>query len=178
MIILKDSEEGAYDRPIFFVPGIAHSSHLLGGTTSCAIVDPRRDTKIYLQAARDLNLRITHILQTHLHADFVSGHLDLVKSTGAAIVMPAATDAAFPHVPVKEGDTLRIDEIELNVLETPGHTPEHVTYVARDLARGREPVSIFCGDTLFVGDVAGRTSSRSRLSRWRTFFTKACTQRS
>ncbi len=137
----------------FFVPGIAHSSYLLGGTSSCAIVDPRRDTEIYLHAARDLNLRITHILQTHLHADFVSGHLDLAKSTGAAIVMPAAADAAFPHIPVKEGNTLRIDEFELNVLETPGHTPEHVTYVARDLARGQEPVSIFCGDTLFVGDV-------------------------
>ncbi len=137
----------------FFVPGIAHSSYLLGGTNSCAIIDPRRDTDIYQQAARDLGLRITHILQTHLHADFVSGHLDLAKATGAEIVMPAAAKAAFAHIPVKEGDSLRIDDIELDVLETPGHTPEHVTYAVKDLARGQEPVSIFCGDTLFVGDV-------------------------
>lgn len=137
----------------FFVPGIAHSSYLLGGTDRCAVVDPRRDTDIYLRAARELNLKITTILQTHLHADFVSGHLDLARATGAEIVMPASAKAAFPHKPVREGDSLRLDELSLEVLETPGHTPEHLTYVVRDLARGSEPVSIFCGDTLFVGDV-------------------------
>jgi len=137
----------------FFVPGIAHSSYLLGGTASCAIVDPRRDTENYIRAARELNLKITHVLQTHLHADFVSGHLDLAKATGALIVMPASAEAAFPHIPAREGDSIRMDDIELEVFETPGHTPEHVTYVVRDLARGGEAVSIFCGDTLFVGDV-------------------------
>jgi glyoxylase-like metal-dependent hydrolase (beta-lactamase superfamily II)/rhodanese-related sulfurtransferase len=137
----------------FFVPGIAHSSYLLGASSTCAVIDPRRDIEIYLKAARDLNLKITHVLQTHLHADFVSGHLDLAKATGASIVMPKAAGAAFGHIPVIQGDTVRIENILIEVLETPGHTPEHVTYVARDLARGTEPVSIFCGDTLFVGDV-------------------------
>lgn len=137
----------------FFVPGIAHSSYLLGGTDRCTVVDPRRDTDIYLKAARELNLKITAILQTHLHADFVSGHLDLAKATGAEIVMPASANASFPHKPVREGDSFRLDDLSLDVLETPGHTPEHLTYVVRDLARGSEPVSIFCGDTLFVGDV-------------------------
>ena len=137
----------------FFTPGIAHSSYLLGGTETCAVVDPRRDTDIYIKAAKDLNLKITHILQTHLHADFVSGHLDLAKATGARIVMPASARAVFPHDPVREGDSLQVDSVSIEVLETPGHTPEHVVYVARDLARGPEPVSLFCGDTLFVGDV-------------------------
>ncbi|NLI96898.1 MAG: MBL fold metallo-hydrolase [Synergistaceae bacterium] len=137
----------------FFVNGIAHSSYLLGGSSTCAIVDPRRDIEIYLKAAKDLNLKITHILQTHLHADFVSGHMDLARATGASIVMPKAAKAAFEHIPVSEGDTLSLEDVLLEILETPGHTPEHVTYVARDLARGSEPVSIFCGDTLFVGDV-------------------------
>lgn len=119
----------------FFVPGIAHSSYLLGGTDSCAIVDPRRDTEIYLRAARELNLKITLVLQTHLHADFVSGHLDLAKATGAEIVMPVSAKASFPHKGVKEGDSLRLDDLSVEVRETPGHTPEHVTYVVRDLAK-------------------------------------------
>jgi glyoxylase-like metal-dependent hydrolase (beta-lactamase superfamily II)/rhodanese-related sulfurtransferase len=137
----------------FFLPGIAHSSYLLGASSTCAVIDPRRDIEIYLKAAKDLNLKITHILQTHLHADFVSGHLDLARATGAWIVIPKRAGAAFEHIPVSEGDSLQLEDVRLEVLETPGHTPEHVTYVARDFARGPEPVSIFCGDTLFVGDV-------------------------
>jgi len=137
----------------FFVPGLAHSSYLLGGAATCAIIDPRRDVGIYLEAAASMGMKITHILQTHLHADFVSGHLDLAEATGAAIVMPKSANCAFPHQAVAEGDSFRIEDLEISVLETPGHTPEHITYVVRDRARGAEAVSIFCGDTLFVGDV-------------------------
>lgn len=137
----------------FFVPGLAHSSYLLGGAATCAIIDPRRDVGIYLEAAASMGMKITHILQTHLHADFVSGHLDLAEATGAVIVMPKSANCAFPHQAVAEGDSFRIEDLEISVLETPGHTPEHITYVVRDRARGPEAVSIFCGDTLFVGDV-------------------------
>lgn len=137
----------------FFVPGLAHSSYLLGGAATCAIVDPRRDVGIYLEAAASMGMKITHILQTHLHADFVSGHLDLAEATGATIVMPKSANCVFPHQAVAEGDSFRIEDLEIRVLETPGHTPEHITYVVRDRARGAEAVSIFCGDTLFVGDV-------------------------
>lgn len=137
----------------FFVPGLAHSSYLLGGAATCAIIDPRRDVGIYLEAAASMGMKITHILQTHLHADFVSGHLDLAEATGAVIVMPKSANCAFPHQAVTEGDSFRIEDLEISVLETPGHTPEHITYVVRDRARGAEAVSIFCGDTLFVGDV-------------------------
>lgn len=137
----------------FFVPGLAHSSYLLGGTSTCAIVDPRRDIDIYLDAAASLGMTISHILQTHLHADFVSGHLDLAEATGAVIVAPRSAKCRFSHQGVAEGDSFRIDDLEVQVLETPGHTPEHVSYVVVDHGRGPEPAVIFCGDTLFVGDV-------------------------
>lgn len=137
----------------FFVKGLAHSSYLLGGTNSCAIVDPRRDVDIYLWAAKDMGMKITHILETHLHADFVSGHLDLAEKIGAIIYAPRLAQCPFKHTAVGEGDTFEIDEMQIKVLETPGHTPEHISYVVTDRARGPEPVCVFCGDTLFVGDV-------------------------
>lgn len=137
----------------FFLKGIAHSSYLLGGTKTCAIVDPRRDVGVYLDAAKAFNMEVTHILETHLHADFVSGHLDLAEKTGAKIYAPKSAECKFEHVPLAEGDTFAIEDMELNVLETPGHTPEHISYVVADKARAEEPVAVFCGDTLFVGDV-------------------------
>ncbi len=137
----------------FFVPGLAHSSYLLGGNTSCAIVDPQRDVDVYIAAAKVLNLKITHILETHLHADFISGHMDLADKTGAVIYAPKAGHCTFNHVGVSEGDTLSIDAMQISVLDTAGHTPEHVSYVVIDLERGEEAVAVFSGDTLFVGDV-------------------------
>ena len=137
----------------FFVKGLAHSSYLLGGSKTCAIVDPRRDVEIYLEAAKAMGMQITHILETHLHADFVSGHLDLAEKTGAKIYAPKAGKCKFKHVALSEGDSFKIEDMEILVLETPGHTPEHISYVVTDLARGKDPVAVFCGDTLFVGDV-------------------------
>jgi len=137
----------------FFVKGLAHSSYLLGGTNTCAIVDPRRDIGIYLQAAKEMGMKITHILETHLHADFVSGHMDLAEQTGASICAPTSAKCRFKHKAVKEGDTVQIEDMRIKVLETPGHTPEHVSYVVTDRTRANDPVAVFCGDTLFVGDV-------------------------
>ncbi|MGC9434880.1 MAG: MBL fold metallo-hydrolase [Methanomicrobiales archaeon] len=137
----------------FFIPGIAHSSYLLGGDQICAIIDPARDIDRYLEAADEEGLAITHILETHLHADFVSGHMDLAEATGADIYAPAHGTCAFPHNPVAGGDTFRIETLEIEVRETPGHTPEHIVYVVTDTSRGGEPVGIFTGDTLFVNDV-------------------------
>lgn len=136
-----------------FTPKIAHSSYLLVGKKSCAVVDPRRDVDVYLARAHELGVRITHILETHLHADFVSGHLDLAAATGAPIYAPRAAGCSFDHVGVGAGDAIEIEEVRLDVLETPGHTPEHVCYVVRDTGRGEDPVGVFTGDTLFVGDV-------------------------
>jgi hydroxyacylglutathione hydrolase len=137
----------------FFIRGLAHSSYLLGGAGTCAIIDPRRDVHCYIDAAKEMGMKITHILETHLHADFISGHLDLAEKTGAGIVAPRAGRCRFKHVAVGEGDTFDLEDISIRVLETPGHTPEHVSYVVTDKARGRDPVAVFCGDTLFVGDV-------------------------
>lgn len=137
----------------FFVNGLAHSSYLLGGTGSCAIVDPQRDIDVYLNAAAALGLKITHILETHLHADFISGHMDLAEKTGAVIYAPKEGNCQFKHVGLVDGDVFTIDAMRLSVLTTPGHTPEHISYVVADLERGEEQVGVFCGDTLFVGDV-------------------------
>lgn len=137
----------------FFVKGLAHSSYLLGGNDTCAIIDPRRDIGIYLQAAKDMGMKITHILETHLHADFISGHMDLAKKTGAVIYAPKSGKCKFPHKAVSEGNKFRIEDMEITVLETPGHTPEHISFVVTDHGRGNDPVAVFCGDTLFVGDV-------------------------
>ena len=137
----------------FHVPKIAHSSYLLGGKENCAIVDPRRDVHIYIEAAKKMGFKITHILETHLHADFVSGHLDLAEKTEAKIYAPASANCQFKHQPLQEGDEFKIDDVTIRVIETPGHTPEHLSYVVVDESRGKEPVVVFCGDTLFVGDV-------------------------
>jgi len=137
----------------FFVNGLAHSSYLLGGSKTGAIVDPRRDVQIYLDAAKAMGLKITHILETHLHADFISGHLELVEKTGAKIYAPKAGKCEFEHEALSEGDSVNIEDMELKVLETPGHTPEHICYVVIDRSRGSEPAVLFSGDTLFVGDV-------------------------
>jgi glyoxylase-like metal-dependent hydrolase (beta-lactamase superfamily II)/rhodanese-related sulfurtransferase len=137
----------------FFVKGIAHSSYLLGGSKTCAIIDPRRDVQLYLDAAQEMGFKITHILETHLHADFISGHLDLAEKTGAVIYAPKSGRCAFKHTAVSEGDTFAIEDMKITVLETPGHTPEHISYVVADRSRGPDPVAVFCGDTLFVGDV-------------------------
>jgi hydroxyacylglutathione hydrolase len=137
----------------FFVGGLAHSSYLLGGQKTCAIIDPRRDVQVYLDAAKASGLKITHVLETHLHADFISGHLDLARRTGARIYAPKSGECKFDHIGLSDGDTFEIEDMEVKVLETPGHTPEHVCYVVMDRSRGEEPAAVFTGDTLFVGDV-------------------------
>jgi hydroxyacylglutathione hydrolase len=117
------------------------------------VVDPQRDIDVYLQAAAAQNLRIRHIFETHLHADFVSGHTELAARTGATIYMGARANASFPHMPVKEGFSLQLGRCRLSVLETPGHTPESLCLVLTDLDRSPDPWAVLTGDTLFLGDV-------------------------
>lgn len=137
----------------FFINKIAHSSYILASSDVCAVIDPQRDINIYIDEARALGVKITHILQTHLHADFVSGHIDLAEKTGAKVYVAKSAKSSFDHVAVSEGDTFEIEDIVIKVLETPGHTPEHLCYVVTDTMRGEEPICAFVGDTLFVGDV-------------------------
>jgi len=116
----------------FFMKGIAHGSYLLGGSQTCAIIDPRRDVQICFDVAEALGMKITHILETHLRADFISGHPDLAEKTGARIYVPKSADCKFEHMGLSEGDTFDIEDMTLNVWETPGYTPEHISYVAKD----------------------------------------------
>jgi glyoxylase-like metal-dependent hydrolase (beta-lactamase superfamily II)/rhodanese-related sulfurtransferase len=137
----------------FFLEKIAHSSYILAGSKSCAVIDPQRDSDLYINEARQMGVRITHILETHLHADFVSGHMDLAAKTGANIYAPKSGKCKFEHVALSEGDSFIIEDMKLDVLETPGHTPEHIVYVVTDQSRGDSPIGAFVGDTMFVGDV-------------------------
>ena len=137
----------------YFVEKIAHSSYILAGKSTCAVIDPQRDIDLYIHEARAMGVDITHIFQTHLHADFISGHMDLAKKTGAKIYAPKSAECTFDHMALSEGDHVDLEDMRLNVLETPGHTPEHCSYIVVDQSRADSPVGVFVGDTLFVGDV-------------------------
>lgn len=137
----------------YYIEKVAHSSYILAGNRQCAVIDPGRDIEIYVEEARKLGIEITHVLQTHLHADFISGHMDLQHITGAKIYVPEQGNCSFEHIALKEGDTIELEDMRITVLETPGHTPEHISYIVRDLSRGDDPVAVFVGDTIFVGDV-------------------------
>jgi hydroxyacylglutathione hydrolase len=125
-----------------------------GQCGEAAVIDPARDrVDEYVALARRKGLTITRILETHLHADHVSGNQALAQKTGARIHLHPAADAGFAHVPIEDGSELRLGSIALRVLHTPGHTPESVSLVVSDLGRGAEPWFVLTGDTLFVGDV-------------------------
>jgi glyoxylase-like metal-dependent hydrolase (beta-lactamase superfamily II)/rhodanese-related sulfurtransferase len=137
----------------FYLGCLAHASYLIGSDGEAAVVDPRRDVDEYVDEAEARGLRIRYVIETHLHADFVSGHLELAERTGAEIVFGRKAEAKFPHRAVVEGDVIRVGKVELRVLETPGHTPESICVVATDTAQSPAPRLVFTGDTLFIGDV-------------------------
>jgi hydroxyacylglutathione hydrolase len=137
----------------FFLGCLAHASYLVASEGIAAVIDPQRDVDIYLDVAREKNLRIEHIIETHLHADFVSGHHELAERTGARIYLGEDAHATFPHTAIKDGDTLQFGNCRLDFLHTPGHTIEGICAVLTDLATPSHPRAVFTGDTLFVGDV-------------------------
>ncbi|HUO15484.1 MAG TPA: rhodanese-like domain-containing protein [Verrucomicrobiae bacterium] len=132
---------------------LAHASYILISKGEAVIVDPQRDVEMYCETAAGHGARICHIFETHLHADFVSGHKELAARTGATIYIGARANAAFPHIPVRDGFELRVGTIRLRVLETPGHTPESICLVVTDEEKSANPWAILTGDTLFLGDV-------------------------
>jgi hydroxyacylglutathione hydrolase len=137
----------------FYLGCLAHASYLVGSEGEAAVVDPRRDVDGYLEEAEREGLRIRYVIETHLHADFVSGHRELASRTGAEIVFGAKAEAAFPHRAVKDGDAIRLGKLTLRVLETPGHTPESITILVDDPEHASAPRLALTGDTLFIGDV-------------------------
>jgi hydroxyacylglutathione hydrolase len=137
----------------FFLACLAHASYLVSSDGIATVIDPQRDVDIYLEAAREKGLRIEHIIETHLHADFVSGHHELAERTGARIYLGEGSGASFPHIAIKDGDSLQFGQCRFDFLATPGHTLESVCVVMTDLAEPARPRAVFTGDTLFVGDV-------------------------
>ena len=137
----------------FYLGCLAHASYLIGSEGIAAVIDPQRDVDIYLEAAAGKNWRIEHIIETHLHADFVSGHRELAARTGAQIHLGAGSGAEFPHVAVQDGDEIQFGRCRLRFLQTPGHTLESICILMNDCDQPDRPAAVFTGDTLFVGDV-------------------------
>lgn len=147
----------------FYLGCLAHASYLLASGGEAVVVDPQRDVELYLKAAEQHGVTIRHIFESHLHADFVSGHKELAARTGATIYMGAQAGATFPHVPVRDGFELKFGQASIRVLETPGHTPESICLVVTDQEKSPAPWAVLTGDTLFIGDVG-----RPDLSPWQT----------
>jgi hydroxyacylglutathione hydrolase len=136
----------------FYLGCLAHASYLLASEGEAVVVDPQRDVELYLKAAAEQGVKIRHIFESHLHADFVSGHRELAARTGATIYMGAQAGATFPHVPVRDGFQLKFGKASIRVLETPGHTPESICLVVTQ-EESSLPWAVLTGDTLFIGDV-------------------------
>jgi len=133
------------------------ASYLVGdpGSGVAAVVDPQWDIEPYLQLARLHGVRIEHVLETHNHADHVSGHGRLARATGATVHVNELAGAEYGHEPLADGWTLALgDGVTIEAIHTPGHRPEHTSFLLRDSARGGDPVALLSGDSLFVGDVA------------------------
>ena len=137
----------------FYLGCLAHASYLIGSDGEAAVVDPRRDVDDYLRVAAEHGLRIRYVVETHLHADFVSGHRELAERTGARIVFGRQARAQVPHLAVGDGDEVRVGKVVLRFLETPGHTPESISVLVIDTEASPTPRLVLTGDTLFVGDV-------------------------
>lgn len=139
----------------FFIDGLGCASYLVGCETRgvAAVVDPDRDIQKYLETAQSHGFQITHILETHLHADHVSGNTTLAARTGAQIYIHEAAEVAYSHQPLRDGDELALGAVRIAVRHTPGHTPESITLLVSDTARSDQPWMALTGDLLFVGDV-------------------------
>ena len=149
----------------FYLPCLAHASYMIGdeATGTAAVVDPQRDTDQYIAFAAEHALKIKHVFLTHLHADFVAGHLELRDRVGATIYLGAAAKAAYAFTPLRNGDFLEFGRVRLKILETPGHTPESISILIYDLnTSDTQPHAVLTGDTLFIGDV-GRPDLRAAL---------------
>ena len=138
----------------FYLGCLAHASYLIGSDGAAAVIDPQRDVDQYISEAEAQGLEIKYVIETHLHADFVSGHRELAARTGARVVFGAAAPAKFDFVPVHDGDEIRLGEVVLRFIETPGHTPESISILVIDTAQSSTvPFGVLTGDVLFIGDV-------------------------
>lgn len=142
----------------FVIEGLGHISALVADQARgvAAVVDPRRDVDVYLAAAAERGWRITHVLETHLHNDYISGGPELAALTRARHVIGAGAEVAYEHQSTRDGDAVDIGSLRFTTMDTPGHTPEHVAYTLADRSRADDPLAVFTGGSLLVGAV-GRT---------------------
>src|SRR4029079_1649286 len=134
----------------FYLACLAHASYLIGSEGEGAVVDPQRDVDEYLAEADAQGLKIKYVIQTHLHADFVSGHQEIAARTGAQIIFGEKAGVEFEHRAVKDGEEIQLGGVSLRFIETPGHTPEGICVLVTSPG---EPQKLLTGDTLFIGDV-------------------------
>jgi glyoxylase-like metal-dependent hydrolase (beta-lactamase superfamily II)/rhodanese-related sulfurtransferase len=149
----------------FYLNCLAHASYLIGDeeTRTATVVDPQRDIERYLEFTAENKLQIKHVILTHLHADFIAGHLELRDRAGATIYLGAKAQAEYRFTPLADGSVVEFGRVRLKALETPGHTPESISILIYDLERSSgEPYAALTGDTLFIGDV-GRPDLRASL---------------
>ncbi|HEX6417831.1 MAG TPA: MBL fold metallo-hydrolase [Acidimicrobiales bacterium] len=139
----------------YYLECLSHASYLVGDETTgvAAVIDPRRDVAEYVADAEAAGLRIAYVIETHFHADFLSGHLELAEATGAEIVFGAAAQPEFPARLVGDGDRIALGDVVLEFRATPGHTPESTSIVVWEHADDEQPWGVLTGDTLFIGDV-------------------------
>src|ERR687898_18996 len=139
----------------YYLDCLSQASYLIGDeeTGRAVVVDPRRDVHVYLDDAAAAGLRIERVIETHIHADFLSGHLELAAKTGAAISYGEGAKVDFPVEPLRDGAQLRLGEVTLDVLATPGHTPESISVIVRERPDDEVPYGVLTGDTMFIGDV-------------------------
>src|SRR5438034_6840206 len=126
----------------FFLGCLAHASYLVGSEGIAAVIDPQRDVDIYVDAAKQKGLKIEHIIETHLHADFVSGHHELAERTGARIYLGAGSGSTFSHTSVKDGDSIQFGQCRFDFLQTPGHTIESITIAMTDMSDASRPKAL------------------------------------
>ncbi len=138
------------------IESLGNSSYLVGSreTGACAVVDPVRDVDIYIREAEALGVRILYSLETHVHNDFVSGSRELVARTGATVCASGAGGLVFVHRPLRPGDSIDVGTVKSDVIATPGHTPEHISFLATDTAEGPASSALFSGGALLVGGIA------------------------
>ena len=139
----------------FYLECLSHASYLVGDTSTgtAVVVDPQRDIQQYLDRAQELGLTIAYVLETHFHADFLSGHLELANATGATICFGAEARPQFPARLLEDNERLVLGEVVIETRLTPGHTPESTSYVVYEHAGDAVPYGVLTGDTLFIGDV-------------------------
>jgi glyoxylase-like metal-dependent hydrolase (beta-lactamase superfamily II)/rhodanese-related sulfurtransferase len=139
----------------YYLDCLSHASYLIGDETSgrAVVVDPQRDVSEYLADAAEAGLTIELVIETHFHADFLSGHLELAEATGAKIVYSSVADTEFESVGVTDGERYSLGDVELEFRHTPGHTPESMSIVVYEHAADETPYGVLTGDTLFIGDV-------------------------